>query len=255
MKRQTLYLGTSGWSYKDWQGPFYPQEMNSKNYLNHYAMHFDAVEIDSTFYGIPRRSTVENWRDQTPAHFIFSPKVPQMITHEKRLDNCEAEWKQFIAHMQILGDKLGPVVLQFDYQFTFKDHFEMLSRFLKQYSADCRLCVEIRNRDWHNEAFYKLLKDHQTALVLNDLYYMPRVQRITAGFTYIRLLGNRRQIPDDFSHIRIDRDKDLDWWATLIDECLEKELEVYAYSNNRYQGHAPATIRMLAERLKSPRNE
>jgi uncharacterized protein YecE (DUF72 family) len=250
LKRQTLHLGTSGWSYKDWNGVFYPEGMNSKEYLKHYSSVFSTVEIDSTFYGIPRQSTVENWRDQTPGHFIFAPKVPQIITHEKRLENCEIEWQQFIGHMQILGDKLGPVVLQFDYQFSFKQHFEILNRFLSSHANDARLCVEIRNKDWHQDIFYKLLENHQISLVLNDLYYMPRVLKITSDFTYIRLLGNRKQIPDDFSHVRINRDKELDWWTRWIEECLAKELEVYVYSNNRYQGHAPATIQSLAESIE-----
>lgn len=247
--KQPLHIGTSGWSYKDWLGVYYPDGIKQSEYLMHYSKEFNTVEIDSTFYAVPRVSTVENWYNRTPNEFIMSPKVHQVITHEKRLKDCRDEWQIFIETMQLLKHKLGPVVLQFDYKFNFSDHFEALKNFLTENNQPVRLCVEIRNRDWHNPAFYDLLRDFNIALVLNDLYYMPRVTEITAEFTYIRLLGNRKQIPDDFSHVRINRDKDIDWWANWIEQFIEKELEVYVYSNNRYQGHAPATVRSLLDRF------
>ncbi len=249
MKKDKLYLGTSGWSYKDWRGIFYPARSSNNDWLSQYAETFSTVEIDSTFYGIPRSSTVEKWQKATPDHFIFAPKVPRTITHENRLQRCSPIWDHFLETMALLGDKLGPIVLQFDYKFTFKDHFQNLKQFLEKETLPPKLCVEIRNKDWHRREFYELLEAHHTALVLNDLYYMPRVIEITTDFTYIRLLGNRKLIPDDFSSVRINRDRELDWWSQRIVRFLEKNLEVYVYSNNRYQGHAPATMHSLKERL------
>ena len=247
-----LHIGTSGWSYKDWLGVFYPAGTKAADYLTHYSGQFDTVEIDSTFYAIPRASVVQGWFDKTADNFTFSPKVPQIITHEKRLQNCASEWKAFIDIIGILKHKLGPIVLQFDYQFKFEEYFEYLEKFLQQNSyTHLRLCVEVRHKGWHQPAFFDLLRQHNVALVLNDLYYMPRIIELTADFTFIRLLGNRKQIPDDFSHSRVNRDKDLDWWADWIEKFLEKELEVWVYSNNRYQGHAPDTIRALQSRIKS----
>lgn len=247
---QKLHIGTSGWSYKDWNGVFYPQGTKAAEYLAYYSQQFDTVEIDSTFYGIPRHSTVQRWYEQTPADFIFAPKVPQIITHEKRLQNCAEDWQNFLEAMNILRNKLGPVVLQFDYKFSFKEHFVNLEKFLEDVSSSgLQLCVEIRNKNWHVGAFYELLRKYNVALVINDIYYMPRVIELTADFTYIRLLGNRRQIPNDFSHVRVNREKDLDWWADRIKQFLEKELEVFVYSNNRYQGFAPQTIRSISKRL------
>ncbi len=244
-----IHIGTSGWSYKDWVGPFYPEGTKQSGYLGIYSGIFDTVEVDSTFYGIPRTSTVEKWFSITDDNFIFAPKVPQEITHEKRLLQCESIWEQFISTMKILKHKLGPVVLQFDYKFSFDEHFSNLKNFLSGINDDLQICIEIRNKNWHKKEFYDLLKSHNAALVLNDLYYLPRVIELTADFTYVRLLGNRKQIPDDFSHVRVNRDKDLDWWADWIEQFREKELEVYVYSNNRYQGHAPQTIRSLATRI------
>jgi uncharacterized protein YecE (DUF72 family) len=135
--------------------------------------------------------------------------------------------------------------LQFDYKFTFQDHFNNLKKFLETYAERERLCVEVRHKSWLNDNFYTLFGAHNVAMVLNDLYYMPRLTKITADFTYIRLLGNRKLIPDDFSHLRVDRAKDLDWWHDWIEKFLTDDLEVFAYSNNRYEGHPPATIKEL----------
>ena len=245
-----IHIGTSGWSYRDWLGVFYPKKSKQSEYLSYYAAKFNSVEVDSTFYAIPRTTTVQNWFDITPENFTFSLKTPQIITHEKRLSNCENEWNQFIQTVQILKHKLGPIVLQFDYKFKFEEHISVLDVFLsKNPYNNIKLCVEIRNKDWHNPEFYDLLRKHKVALVLNDLYYMPRIVEITADFVFIRLLGNRKQIPDDFSYVRVNRDKDLDWWSDWINQFLEKELEVWVYSNNRYQGHAPSTITELQKRI------
>ncbi len=249
MISQRIHIGTSGWSYKDWVGPFYPQGTKAADYLPLYARKYNTVEIDSTFYGIPRQSTVEKWFDISPDGFIFSPKVPQEITHEYRLKECDQIWAKYLDTMKILGPKLGPVVLQFDYKFRFDAHCEILEQFLDKHAGEAGICVEIRNKDWHQDRFYEMLKKYNVALVLNDLYYMPRVVKITSDFAYIRLLGNRKQIPDDFSHARVNRDRDIDWWARWIQDFLEEELEVYVYSNNRYQGHAPATLEAIKERL------
>jgi len=248
--KKNLFIGTSGWSYKDWAGSFYPEEVRPTGYLSVYASHFKSVEIDSTFYGIPRPESVERWFLQVPDDFIFCPKTPQLITHEKRLRNCATEWQIFLQTVSLLKHKLGPVILQFDYEFSYKLHFSALQTFLKGI-REFRIGVEIRNKDWFKPDFYQMLRDTNTALVLNDIYYLPRQTEVTAEFTYVRLLGDRRQIPDDFSRVRVERTKDLDYWAAWINAQLEKEIEVYVYSNNRYQGHAPATIHTLQEKLKN----
>jgi len=249
MNNAKLHIGTSGWSYIDWKSGFYPAHLKQAEYLNFYSNRFATVEVDSSFYAIPRMTTVENWYAQTPANFIFSPKAPQIVTHSKRLTEAWPEWETFIRTMGVLKEKLGPIVLQFDYRFTFKEHFEQLEIFLSEQPYEGRLCVEIRNKDWHRPEFYEMLRKHKVALVLNDLYYMPRVIELTADFTYIRLLGNRKQIPSDFSHVRIPRDKDISWWTEKINRFLKKELEVFVYSNNRYQGHAPATSGALVDKF------
>lgn len=250
MAANKIRFGTSGWSYKDWLGPFYPTGTKQADYLNFYSQKFNTVEIDSTFYGTPRPTTVVKWAAITADNFIFCPKVPQIITHEKRLYNCTAEWNEYAETMQLLGQKLGPLVLQFDYKFTYSNFFENLKSFIAENKHDLRLCIEVRHKSWINEQFYDFLRSENMALVLNDLHYMPRLTELTADFTYIRFLGNRKMIPDDFSHRRIDRSKELDWWQEWITKFLQNDIEVFVFSNNRYEGFAPDTITDLTKRLK-----
>src|SRR6266404_1071789 len=106
MSTNPIHLGTCGWSYKDWLGVFYPKETPAREFLSHYATRFQVVEVDSTFYASPARKTVEGWRDKTPEEFGFSLKVPQTITHEKRLVNCEREVSLFLDAARILENKL-----------------------------------------------------------------------------------------------------------------------------------------------------
>ena len=108
-----LYLGTSSWSSDDWRGTVYPVDAKSSDYLTHYAKRFTAVEIDMTFYRIPTPAMVQAWNQRTPADFRFAAKIPQVITHEKVLRDCQAELQQFIEVMSLLGDKLGPCCFSF----------------------------------------------------------------------------------------------------------------------------------------------
>ena len=108
-----ILLGTSSFTAMGWEGSFYPLGMRAKDFLRHYSKEFQTVEIDSTFYGTPAPSTVTSWNEKTPGDFIFAVKVPQVITHEKVLVDCEPEFDEFIERMHLLGDKLGPMLLQF----------------------------------------------------------------------------------------------------------------------------------------------
>jgi len=122
-----ILLGTSSFTAASWEGPFYPRGMKSRDFLSYYATQFPAVEIDSTFYGCPASTTVKNWAARTPEDFIFAVKVPQTISHEKALVDCDAEFEEFVRTMDILGPKLGPMLFQFPsfdrWKFPTQDHF------------------------------------------------------------------------------------------------------------------------------------
>ena len=246
--RLRLYAGTSGWVHDSWRGPFYPASMPPAAYLQHYAQHFSAVELDSTFHVIPSPATVATWNEYTPGHFTFTAKFPRIITYDKRLHDCETEVEHFLEVMSHLGPKLGPLVLQFDYSFQAEQQ-PILEAFLDRLPDDKCYAVEIRHRSWLNRSFFSMLQERSVALVLSDLHYMPRQDVATTDWVYIRWLGTRDQVNGDYSKTVVDRQADLSWWAQRVFWRLAEGREVFAFCNNHYAGHAPGTVRQFLEKL------
>jgi uncharacterized protein YecE (DUF72 family) len=237
----TIYLGTSGWSYKDWQGIVYPEGTKAKDYLSEYSKSFPIVEIDSTWYGTPRKTTIEKWHNDTPEDFLFAAKFPKLITHEKELQDCESDVSHFLDTMSGLEDKLGPLLLQFPYAFK-ADKMDLLSAFLETLPEGFRYAVEVRHKGWLGVQLYELLEKHNIALALIDHPWMPIVEQSTANFSYIRWLGDRKKIPSDFSHEKIDRTESLVAWADFIKRIQERMVAVYGFFNNHYEGHSPGSL-------------
>ncbi len=247
MAQGRLYLGTQGFAFDDWVGPFYPPGTPKSRFLEEYARHFNTVEIDATFYGAPRATTVAAWRQRTPPEFCFAAKFPRLITHDKKLDRAMGDAEAFVGRMQALGEKLAVLTLQFAYDFT-PDHFDRLEAFLARLPEGPRYAVEVRNRKWLTPAFGEMLSEHKVALVLQDLHYMPRLNWVTADFTVIRWLGRRKDI-QRFDRIQIDRSEELGRWAAWVREFLDRGIDVFGYFNNHYAGHSPASVRQFAELL------
>ena len=242
-----IYLGTQGFSFDDWVGPFYPAGTPKTAYLEQYAERLPAVEIDSTFYGVPRATTVQKWRERTPPGFRFAAKFPKLITHEKKLDRALGDAEAFIGTMQALGDKLAVLVLQFAYDFT-PDLYDRLELFLAALPGGTRYAVEVRNRDWLKPELREMLSQHNVALVLQDLHTMPRLDWITADFTVIRWLGRRKDIVR-FDEIQIDRSQELEEWAGKVRRFLADGVNVYGFFNNHFAGHSPESVRQFAALL------
>jgi uncharacterized protein YecE (DUF72 family) len=257
-----LYLGTSSWSFDDWRGTVYPSDAKSSDYLTHYAKRFMAVEIDMTFYRIPTPSMVERWHRNTPADFRFAAKIPQIITHEKMLHDCQAELRQFTDVMGLLGDKLGPLLFQFPYfsarQFRSPEAFlERLEATLDRLPEGYQFAVELRNRGWVTPRLLDLLRAHRVALALTDHPWMPPVQQlmrqqdvVTADFVYIRWLGDRKAIEaitSKWDRLVLDRRQDTAAWVAVVRELLARHLPVYGFYNNHYAGHSPSSIGLFYE--------
>jgi len=240
-----LYLGTQGYSYKDWVGTFYPARVRPEDYLAHYVEHFSAVELDSTFYGAPRPATVHGWYENTPPDFIFAAKFPRAITHSHRLINAEAETREFLEAMRGLREKCGPLVLQLDHEFG-PEGQPTLDRFLGSLPADFRYAVDFRHTGWLSSTTWDLLAKHRTALCLTDLYFEPKLARATTDFVYVRWLGNRKQITR-FNRVQIDRSRELAWWAGVLRGFLARGLDVYGFVNNCWSGFAPASAQQLSD--------
>jgi uncharacterized protein YecE (DUF72 family) len=243
---ERLYLGTSGWSYADWEGMVYPSGTPPAGRLAEYVKHFATVEIDSTFYGTPRRSTVEQWRRIAPEGFLFAAKFPQEITHERSLIGCEEAVESFVRTMQGLDDRLGPLLLQFPPGFTVEE-MDALDVFLSELPEGPLYAVEVRHRSWLGSDLPDLLREHRTALTLVDYPGMPRLEEATADFAYIRWLGDRREFPSGHTHLKKDRTEDLRHWSGLVDRFLEEGKTVFAYANNHYQNHSPSTVEQFLE--------
>jgi len=180
-----ILLGTSAFTADGWQGSFYPPGMKSRDFLSYDATQFATVEVDSTFYGCPSESTVNNWFARTPEDFISSVKVPQVITHEKALVDCDPEFEEFVKTMEILGPKLGPMVFQFPFfdrwKFTKQDSFlAVLAPFLKKLPADHKFVIEIRNKTWLDANFADVLREHTPSIQDKsaDVRYFARWQTI-----------------------------------------------------------------------------
>jgi uncharacterized protein YecE (DUF72 family) len=245
--------------------------MKPAEYLSYYATQFDTVEVDSTFYRTPALSTVKGWYAKTPSGFVFAVKVPQVITHEKVLVDCEEDLSYFLKTMEALGEKLGPVRFQFGYfnKSKFKSGEEFLARlkaFLKQLPKGFQYAVEIRNKNWldarpanptgmQKSHFVETLRERGVALALIDQSWMPRpwemkekFDLITADFAYVRWLGDRKGIEEQtktWDKTIVDRRGDLKNWVELFREFVRRNLKIFAYANNHYAGHGPDTVKLF----------
>lgn len=246
-------LGTQGWNYDAWAGGFYPTGTRPADFLTIYARAFNTVEVDSTFYAIPSANAVRGWADRTPAGFTFSLKLPQEITHERRLRQSEDLAQQFFERARLLGPKLGPTLMQLGPDFA-PVNLPALAAFLPLIPRDLRLAVEFRQRGWIHDGILALLAEHNVAVALTDARWIPRklmiglAERPTADFAYIRWMGPNRDLVD-YSRVQRDRTRELEAWCGAIASLAKHGCAVYGYVNNYFAGHAPASVRQLQSLL------
>jgi uncharacterized protein YecE (DUF72 family) len=249
----TIRIGTQGWNYDAWVGPFYPPGTRAADFLTVYARAFDTVEVDSTFYAIPSPKTVHGWAERTPAEFKFALKLPQEITHERRLRDSEDIAALFFERARELGSKLGPILIQLGPDFA-PSELPALTAFLPLIPRDLQVAVEFRQRGWVHEGILALLAEHNVAVALTDARWIPRkvmlslAEHPTSNFVYIRWMGPSRDIVD-YSRIQHDRTRELELWAEAIWALVQKVTAVYGYVNNHFAGHSPASARQLQRLL------
>ena len=257
-------LGTQGWNYDAWAGVFYPTGTRAPDHLAVYARAFDAVEVDATFYAIPSEKTVRAWAARTPADFRFALKLPQELTHLRRLRGGDDVLDTFLDRARLLGPKLGPVLVQLGPDFG-PAELPALARFLPKLPADVRVAVEFRDRAWLADgalatSVIALLADHGVTPALSDGRWIPRrwVLRLAdrlatrgagaAGVAYVRWMGANRDLVD-YSRIQIDRTRELDAWADVLRALAPATEGVYGFVNNHFAGHSPQSVRELQQRL------
>jgi uncharacterized protein YecE (DUF72 family) len=258
-----ILLGTCAFTASGWNGAFYPKGMKSTEYLTYYSQRFETVEVDSTFYGCPNPKTVENWYEKTQPGFIFSVKVPQSITHEKILVDCRPEFETFVETMDLLKEKLGVILFQFPCldRWHIKDRHAFSDRllpFLRLLPREQQFAVEIRNREWLDAEFADMLRSFNVALVLQDMGTMPEPSEIsfdpiTANFSYVRLLGNRKQIElatTVWDKVVADKTEKVSDWVRHCLQVQRRGVKQYVYANNHYEGYSPATVEKFRELWK-----
>ena len=270
---EKIRVGTSGWSYKDWTGPFYPEACTQKDRLAHYATRFDCVEVDSSFYGVPAAKTILSWAERTPAHFRFALKVPGAVTHgtarsrpvlDKVLRDEDSVLPAFLENAALLGDRLGPVVFQFPYfrvgTMEPGDFLDRLEKTLAGLPTEGRYVVELRNKGWIGRHYLDILSRHGVAAALIDHPYMPgpagqlAMGMITTDFTYLRLLGDRHAIEKKTTTWEKpveDKAPQVAQWAELLREITTRHGvgRAWAFANNHFAGHSPETGAQLISQL------
>lgn len=181
-----VYVGTSGYSYKQWKGPFYPEDLPAAEMLTYYGRQFPTVEVNNTFHRMPKMSIVQAWGNQVPASFRFAIKAPQRITHFQRLKGAEDSVAYLIDVVRVLQTKLGPLLFQLPP--NLKKDVPRLSAFLKLLPASCRAAFEFRHDSWFDDEVYGLLRESDAAMCLAEAEGELEVPFVaTANWGYLRL--------------------------------------------------------------------
>jgi len=240
-----LYIGTSGWNYNHWRNIFYPQNLSCKDFLNFFSKHFKTVEINYSFYHLPKKGSYQNWYEQTPKDFLFSVKASRFITHIKRLKNVKTAWKTFLGNALQLKEKLGPILFQFPPSFKAKEeNIRRLENFLKYitmvYASPSMLyALEFRHKSWFDKKIYDLLKKYNCALVNADSPRYPKSEEITANFIYIRMHGSKILFSSKYTR------KELNDLSLKIKKWEKKVKHIYVYFNNDAYGYAIENAKTL----------
>jgi uncharacterized protein YecE (DUF72 family) len=232
-----IYVGTSGYSYVEWKGSFYPKDLPTSKMFAFYCDHFRTVEINNTFYRLPTRTMVENWKKSTPPDFKLTFKAPRQITHILRLKKCAETLGLFLDSIQAAEEKLGTVLFQLPP--FLKQDFPVLSDFLELLPKSINAVFEFRHESWLNSKTFDLLKEKNIALCIADSEKMHTPLIETADFGYLRLRDEGYT------------SKDIEGWAEVIRERLSVWKDIYVYFKHEEKGKGPEFARALMKIISS----
>lgn len=238
-----FYIGTSGWSYQDWKGGFYPKDLKKDDWLPYFSRQFNTVEINSSFYREIKPETYKTWKEKSEKDFLFTIKATRYLTHIKKLNDATEIWKRFIKGPDNLGKKLGPILVQLPP--NFKANAEKLENFLKAASSDYKIAFEPRNKTWLIPEVFDILKKYNTALVISDTPEWPSREEITADFVYLRLHGPEGLYDSEYSEKQI---KD---WARKLKDWSKSVEYLFVYFNNDHEAKAVKNANQLIKFLNS----
>jgi uncharacterized protein YecE (DUF72 family) len=250
-----IRIGTQGWNYADWLGPFYPRGAQQKDWLGIYARAFDVVEVDSTFYAVPAEERFVSWRERTPDDFTFALKLPGEVTHNERLRGDGVVLLEFCRNATLLGDRLGPLLIQLPPDFH-PDERPALEQFLARLPGGFDFAIEFRDAAWLEPGTFDALERFGVAQALSIGPWLDTDSAIAAArdvpgeFLYLRWIGAPRAgMP--VAEAIAERDREIERWAAAIRDAA-RERAVFAFFNNDYQGHAPRSARRLQALLGMP---
>jgi uncharacterized protein YecE (DUF72 family) len=226
-----LRIGCSGWVYKDWTGPFYPEGTKDKDRLAYYATRFDTAEINASFYRLPSEKMVAGWAERAPEGFLYAWKVSRFITHNKKLNDCADSVALVFGRMAPLAEHYGPALIQLPPQLRRND--DRLAAFLKLLPKDRRHTVEFRHPSWYDPAVLRILADFDASLCISDHHHAPAPWEVTASWVYVRGHGPGGRYFGRYP------DEELAMWKRQIDGFRARGLDVYAYFDNDIKSAAP----------------
>lgn len=235
-----LYLGTSGWSYDNWIGDFYPKDIDKSDMLRFYANHFDTVEINASFYQLPFENVVKGWKNKVPEDFTYAVKGSRKISHYHRLNNVGGLVKRFFDRVEPLLQPKGSVLWQF--RPNFQKDVDRLKNFLELLPEEHIHAFEFRHESWLSEDVYQILNKNGSALVWQSSLDFPNDFTATTDFIYIRFHGLEGMY--GYSYTR----DDLEPWAKTIKQHLDEGRDAWVYFNNT-GGNAPECAKMMKEML------
>lgn len=236
------YIGTSGWSYKDWGKRFYPADLTSTQQLPFLAQTFNSVELNASFYRLPQSKTFSNWREKTPSNFRFAVKLSRFITHIKRLHEVEDSWKLFLEHSSAMGDKLAVVLVQLPPSFKATDEtLADVEAFLSYAAADHKLALEFRHSTCFEQPMLDILAKYKVCLVSAESSRFPHSPTgfAPASFVYYRFHGPERLYASPYG------EDALVPWAKEMKQFLKDGKDIFAYFDNDVQGYALEDARIL----------
>ena len=223
-------IGCSGWQYKHWRGDFYPDNLPASRWLEHYAAHFDTVEINNSFYRLPSAETFAAWRSRVPRGFLYAVKASRYLTHMKKLTTPADPLALLFSRARQLRDRLGPTLYQLPPRWP--RNLERLAAFVRALPKSRQHAIEFRDPSWYTDETFDLLERHHVALCLHDMAGSATGRMAVGPFVYVRLHGPQKyagRYPD--SQLRE--------WADWTARRSQQGVPVYIYFNNDTGGHAP----------------
>lgn len=241
-KEKSIHIGTSGWHYEHWEGPFYPDHISSGEYLEYYSKFFHTVEINSSFYKMPDKETIREWRETVPEKFIFSVKASRYITHMKKLKDPAAAVSNLITTISLFKDKLGPILFQLPPNWHVNP--ERLDSFTKLLPRDQRYAFEFRDTSWFDSRVYEILEKYNAAFCIYEIGGLQSPRIVTADIVYIRLHG-----PDGPYRGQYTTPVLADW-ASTFSTWAKQGKQIFCYFDNDEAGYAPRDAMKLQDMVR-----